>query len=1062
MRKLVSLFTVLMLASMLAFAQTRPITGKVVDEAGQPISNASIQIKGSKTGASADANGNFTINAKTGDVLLISAVGAADKQVTVLSGSTVSVTLPKQSSNLSEVVVTTSLGIVRQAKSLGYSTASVKSTELIQARPVNLQNGLTGKVSGLNIQTTNAGVFGDTKITLRGIRSLTGNNNPLLILDGVPLSLNYLSSLNSADVADVTILKSSSATAVYGPDGVNGAIVVTTKKGNRNKPTITFSQTTQMETVSFMPKLQTTFGSGSSVDTYGYGVYDPIENQCYGPQFDGSMVQIGRDDPNGNKYMVEYSARPDEKRKFWNKGVTNQTDISFSTGDFYLSAQNVSIKGITPKDVNNRRVLRISANKEYGRFKATFNANYTNTNYNVAAGDRFGNGRDFQPYWMLINSPMQIPITRFKDWKNDYWSNPNGYFNDYYSNPYWSIDNFRANGRTNDLLGNIELGMKATDWLTLTYRIGGTISNGTDQGVKGAFTYSDFAKASGKSIAGSGDQKAEVNNYSANSSRLSSEFFAIVKKDFKDFRFDGLFGYSYRQTRGNSLSIDVPNLGIPGVFNPSVRQGEANPSQYSSVFRIERFFAKLGVNYKGWAFVELTGSNDADSRFSNFFNFTGKPTYFYPGVNASFVLSDAIPALKDNKIMNFLKVRGAISRTANANTAANALENKYSAPYTDATGGFPYGNIIGFSASTTLRRDDLKPEFVTNKELGIEMGFFKNRINIEATAYTQDNTDQILTAAYPASTGFRSAILNAASFVNKGIELDLKLTPLVTIRKVNINFKANYTYTTNEVKKLVEGVDEVSIGSGNYLIVGSPAYTFKLTDYNRDDQGRVIINSATGLPSQAARLRTFGNTLPKHLIGLSLNLDWKGLTFGAVADYRGGYQMYSGSLGNAMDFTGISYRSAQSGRQPFLWPNSVIDDGTGKYVSNSNVYTTGGYNFYSQAINTGVNSNYLSSGAFWKLREVSIGYVFPSKWFANKPVKGATFTLTGRNLVNWFPSSNEWSDPEFTTAASTNNPARQIVNNTGLTGVNSNANGVGGLGNVPPTRIFGANLTINF
>ncbi|HEX8462741.1 MAG TPA: carboxypeptidase-like regulatory domain-containing protein, partial [Segetibacter sp.] len=554
-----------MLGSMLAFAQTRVITGRVVDEAGQPVSGASVLIKGSNVGASADANGTFKINAKTGDVLVVTAVGAPSREIDVTASSNLTISLARQSQNLSEVVVTTALGIQRQAKSLGYSTATVRSTELVQARPVNLQNGLTGKVSGLNIQTVNNGVFADTRITLRGIRSLTGNNQPMLILDGVPLALSYINSLNPNDVADVTILKSSSATAVYGPEGVNGAIVITTRKGNRSRPIITLSHTTQMETVSFMPKMQTRFGSGSSVDPFGYGVYDPVENQTYGDQFDGSMRQIGRDDPNGNKYMTEYIARPDEKRKFWNSGFTNQTDVSFSTGDFYVSAQNVDIKGITPRDENHRRNVRVSANKEYGRFRASFNMNYTNGNYDVTAGERFGNGRDFQPYWLLINTPMHIPLTRFKDWRNDYWASPNGFFSDYYSNPYWAIDNFRAVGRTNDLLGNVELNFKATDWLNLTYRIGGTTSSFTDLATQGALTYSDFAVASHKSIASSGNLKSAVMKKDSVSSRLSSELFATARKDFGQFRVDGLLGYNFRQTRTSSTGVTSLNLGIPTV-----------------------------------------------------------------------------------------------------------------------------------------------------------------------------------------------------------------------------------------------------------------------------------------------------------------------------------------------------------------------------------------------------------------------------------------------------------------------------------------------------------------
>jgi len=425
MRKIASLFTMLMLFSALAFGQNRTITGTVTDETGAPLPGASVRIEGTRTGVAADNNGQFRILAKTGDVLVVSGAGLETTTLTVGAGNTVSITVNRLVLTGTEVVVT-AMGQTRQAKELGYATTKVKAAELTQAKAVNLQNGLTGKVSGLNIQTVNNGVFADTRITLRGIRSLTGNNQPMLILDGVPIALGYLSSINPNDIVDVTILKSASATAIYGPDGANGALVVTTRKGSKTKPQVSVGHTVQIERVSYMPELQNQFGSGSSVDAFGYGVYDPIENQCYGDEFDGSMRQIGRDGPNGEQYLVEYIARPEEKRKFWNTGITNQTDVSFSTGDFYLSAQNVLIQGIMPKDVNRRVSVHMAGNKEYNRFKASYSINYTKGNYDVTAGSSFGNGRDYTVYWNLINTPQQIPITRFKDWRNNYWANQYG------------------------------------------------------------------------------------------------------------------------------------------------------------------------------------------------------------------------------------------------------------------------------------------------------------------------------------------------------------------------------------------------------------------------------------------------------------------------------------------------------------------------------------------------------------------------------------------------------------------------------------------------------------
>jgi len=821
---------------------------------------------------------------------------------------------------------------------------------------------------------------------------------------------------------------------------VNGAIIITTKKGTKSNPTVTLSHTTQLEKVTFMPLFQSQFGSGSSETATYEGVYDPIENQGYGDIFDGTLRQIGRDGPGGIQQKYTYEARPNEKKNFWNTGVTNQTDLSISTGDFYLSFQNVDIKGIMPKDENKRVSLHMSANKEFGsKLKASYSVQYTQSNYDVNAGSSFGNGRDYNPYWNLINSPMQIPITNFKNWQSDYWSSPDGFYNDYYYNPYWTVDNFRQKGRNDNLLGNIEFNYKIAPWISLTYRLGATYTNSTSKSTQGAYKYSQFAKASGKSNAAD-DLVAAVNDASNFSSRLNSEIFATLRKEYGRFKFDALLGQSFREVNTKNQSDFVSALGIPGLFNSSGRAVEVLANEDNTKTRLERFFGKVSVGYNNWAFVEVTGSNDIDSRLANPFAYDfGKISFFYPGVSTSLVLSEAIPAIKNSRAISYLKVRGALSKTGNVNLGAYSLQNTYS-----QTNGFPYGNLIGLSSDNTLRQSSYEPEFVNNQEVGLEVGFFKNRVNFEATAYKQDNSNQIIQVAYSASTGYPSALLNAADFTNKGLEFDLKLTPLIKINKLSIDFKVNYTYQTNEVTKLIDGVDELGIGNGNFIIKGQPAYTFKLTDYNKDDFGRVIVDPKTGYPTVNPVATMFGQTLPKHILGLNLNASYRGLSFSVVADYRGGNQIYSG-IGPDMDFSGISYRSGQNGRQPFIFPNSVIPGSKpGEYIENTSVYTqSGGYNFWSQARNTTANSNYLSSGAFWKLREVALTYTFPSTLFSKKGLKGASISFTGRNLFTWLPKTNEWTDPEFS-------------NTTG------NAQGVNDRDNTPPTRIFGANVTLQF
>jgi len=1040
----------LIFSGVLANAQNRTISGTVKDAQGSPVGFASVTEKGTTNAVTTDANGVFSIKTKNSASTLVVSVIGYDKQEIAATGNNVAVTLVRNTQELTTVVVT-ALGQVRQAKELGYSTAKVKAPELTQGKVVNLQNGLTGKVSGLNVQTVNNGVFADTRITLRGIRSLTGNNQPMLILDGVPIALDYINTINPNDITDVTILKSSSSTAIYGPDGVNGAIVITTKRGSKANPSITISHTTQIERVTYMPRFQDQFGSGSSSNPDYTGVYDSVENQGYGPRFDGSLKPLGRVGPGGVQQYATYEARPQEKKNFWETGVTNQTDLSIATGDFYLSFQNVDIKGTVPKDRNKRFSIHTSAVKEFNpKLKASFSIQYTQQNYDVNDGANWGNGRDFVPYWNLINTPMQIPVTNYKNWQSDYFSSPDGYYNDYYSNPYWAIDNFRRVGRSDNLLGNVELNYKLAPWLNLTYRLGATYKNATSKGTQGALTYSQFAKDAGKNIALSGDLLAAVYDNSAYSSQVTSEIFATARKQFGKFKIDALLGQSFREVRSKTLVINTPSLGIPTLFNTSVRSAEVLPAEGTSKSRLERFFGKVGIGYNNWAFLEFTGSNDIDSRLANPYAFNYDDiSYFYPGASISFLLSEAIASLKNSHAISYLKLRGALSKTGNVNLGTYSLENTFS-----QTNGFPYGSTIGFSSDNVLHQPTYKPEFVKNAEAGIELGFLKNRINLEATFYRQDNSNQVIQVAYSAATGYPSSLLNAADFYNKGVELDLKLTPLIKVGDLSIDFKVNYTYQENKVTKLLEGVDELALGNGNYIIKNQPAYVFKLTDYERitdkDDPnfGKVKIDPTTGFPKLGSEIALFGQTMPKHILGLNLNANFRGISIGIVADYRGGNQVYN-DIGSDMDFSGISFRSGQNGRQPFIFPNSAYipagaPEGT-KSVANTSIYMQdGGYNFWSQNTrNSEVQSNYLCSGAFWKLREVALTYTFSPSLFGKKGLRGASISLTGRNLATWLPKTNEWTDPEFSTTT-------------------GNAQGFNDNTITPPTRIFGANVTLNF
>ncbi|MBC7948706.1 MAG: SusC/RagA family TonB-linked outer membrane protein [Chitinophagaceae bacterium] len=1045
MRKTASLLMMLMLFCTLAFSQaTRTVTGQVRDDKGEPIAFATILETGTQNATKADVNGNFTIKVKEGSQLTISSTGF--DPVTVAPGAgVVSISLKTRAQEMQEVVVTTAMGIQRQAKEIGYSTAKVKATELTQAKVVNLQNGLTGKVSGLNVSTTNNGVFADTRITLRGIRSLTGNNQPMLVLDGVPLALGFLNSINPNDIADVTILKSSSATAIYGPDGVNGAIVVTTKRGNKSRPSVSFSHTTQFEKISYLPKFQTTYGGGYSQDVDGNGIFEPIEQQSWGDPFDGSIRQFGQTGPNGEKLEMPYSYNKDGRRNFFNTGITNQTDISYSAGDFYISAQNVSIKGTMPGDVNDRRSVNLRADKEYGKFRAGFTLRYTQSQYDVTNNNQI-------VYYDVTGSPGNYDISRFKDWRNDYFSSPDGYYTPYLDNngktPYFAKDNYREAGRGDELFGNGELNFKATSWLNFTYRVGLTFDNAEARATRGAFNYSAFHGTLRDH--GTLNITSAVTNSNAVNRRVTSEIFASANKRFGQFGLNVLVGQSYRESTFKFLSVGSNNLGNATLLSVQLRKGEPAVNVDNSKTRLERYFGRVGVDFNNWAFLEATASYDFDSRLVKPGTEYSKSDigFFYPGVSASVLLHEIIPGLKSSSVLNYLKLRGAVSKTGNVNLGAYAYENTFA-----LSTFFPYGDILGFQATANTVAASYKPEFVLNKEVGVELTFLKNRINFEATYYHQDNTDQIIDVQLSNTTGYTTATQNAASFINKGLELDLRLTPLVKINDVNIDFKINYTKQKNEVTELVDGVSELGIGNYNYVIVGQSAYKFKLIDYLRDDEGRVIVDRNSGMPSQNPNLTMFGNTTPTDLLGMSLNVTWKGLSFSAVADYRSGNQIVADQLGGFLDDNGISERSAQNGRRAFIFPNSSYDDGTGKYVPNTDVFTTNyGRLFWNSDLNTSVITNYLADGSFWKLREVAISYEIPTSVFGNKlgnVIKGVTVGVNGRNLLMWVPKSNVWTDPEF-------------QGGNGNAAYTGNASGRSTAFNFPPTRIFGANISLRF
>ena len=467
MRKIVTMMIVALLSTAVVSAQTRLISGKVTDTKGAPVPGATVKAKSGAVVA-ADEKGDFQINAQTGDLLTVTSIDFGVSSVKVGAGSTVNVSLVSKENKLEEVVVT-ALGIKREPKSMGTSIAKLSNKDLTQAKVTNVASGLSGKVSGLQINNVNSGVDQSTRITLRGNRSILGNNQALIVIDDIVMSRDQggaiLAQLNPNDIENISVLKGGGSSAAYGSDGSNGVIIVTTKRGTKGKPVINFSNTTQLQEVAYLPDLQNKFGQfGGELDPNQfpgivyfpenpYVPYVPYENQSYGPAFNGAAITLGAPvrfyNADGTFFdslkHSTYSARPDAKKGFFDKGLTIQNDLSISGGDdkskFFLSIQDVNIKGTVPKDKIHRNTFRLNGTREFGRLSVNYSVDYTISHSNTTPGSFGVNGSPstfggsyFQNravYWTVLNTPANVDLRDYKNWQTDNFANPNGYFNAY-------------------------------------------------------------------------------------------------------------------------------------------------------------------------------------------------------------------------------------------------------------------------------------------------------------------------------------------------------------------------------------------------------------------------------------------------------------------------------------------------------------------------------------------------------------------------------------------------------------------------------------------------------
>jgi len=529
---------------------------------------------------------------------------------------------------------------------------------------------------------------------------------------------------------------------------------------------VSVSSSVEAARVAYFPKLQKQFGAGAgeTLDQYGNYTYVPYENQQYGPAFDGSIQDIGIELEDGSIQRGPYSnAHYKDKVKFWNTGLTYQNSISMTGQDFYFSFEDAKVKGLMPDDQNRRTSFRFSGGKKLNNFSVNYGLNYVQQNYDVV--NEAGLAGLFPAYngsifFLVMQTPSNIPLLQYKDWQNNKFAQFSNYYNEYAVNPYWIIGNIRQKGREDDLIGNVDVAYQFTPWLKANVRASTSFAFTQFQNNTAPVVVTDWADLN-RNPTQYTNLPGNVANGESYNSRINVDYFLSGDRTLnKDFGVKYIAGGMLRQNRGKATGIGGNNLVIPYLYNPGVRSGE--PAVGNNNFNQSRLlsaYGSLNVSFREWAYLELTGRNDWDSRLAK-----ENRSFFYPGASISFVLSDVIASLKNSSLISYAKVRAAYSKSGNVNLGVYALAPTYSQP-----AGFPYGTNAGFSNDNVIPSKNLKPEFIVTKEVGIDLEFLKNRFSISASYFDQNCNNQVLNVSQSITTGFGTAIANAASFKNYGV-----------------------------------------------------------------------------------------------------------------------------------------------------------------------------------------------------------------------------------------------------------------------------------------------------
>ncbi|MCF0203089.1 MAG: SusC/RagA family TonB-linked outer membrane protein [Bacteroidaceae bacterium] len=1057
----------------MAMAQTLDVTGTVVSsEDGQPIVGATVKIVGNSQGVITDIDGRFAITVPNkGASLEFSYVGMTT--VTAKAIKSMRVQLTPDDALLDEVVVT-AMGITRKEKTLGYSAQTVKDDVLKEGALSDATSALAGKVAGLQVNTTSGEPGQANSVIIRGISSINGSNQPLYVVDGVPLqsttggysslfstddehttALGGITSINPSDIESMTVLKGAAATALYGSRAANGVIVVTTKGGKRGQKrnfTISYDGSVQAKTVSLLPEFQNKFGQGwNGMQTY-------IENGSWGPEMDGSQQVYG---PiwNNQQLIHTYSAVPSNVKDFFETGVNTSHNVSISglSNDekvsYYLSYGYNYDDGIMPsnKDTYSRNTLAFR-----GSYKATDWLKISSTvNLSTSEANTVSTYQGTSPIDGIYEFPRDLTLVDRKDLSNAF-NTPEAWFTPYgITNPYWSIENNYNRNSSKQIFGKVQVDVNPIKQLTLTYRFGFDYTDADQKAGYPEIALDDKLINEDYGYAPSNmNQSGYVSTMYFRKHELNHDFLINYTDNFVNDRLSltAILGVNLNERYYTGMGGQTSGLTFPtGFWQLSNGSTKSLLSESQSMRRLVGLFADVTIGWDETIFLDVTARNDWSSTLP-----MEKNSFFYPGATLSYIFTNHLPK---NNVLTFGKVRVAYGRTGNdANVYQTAL--RYTQAYANGYYGsdiaqFPMNGVNSFQAASTIGSTTLKPEMTDEFEAGINLAFFNNRINIDFSYYNRTTKDQIFTLPVDPSTGFSYQVTNFGKVRNSGVELLINTVP-VQIKDFKWELGFNFAKNNNKVLSMPESleggmVNINSFSAGNdavYMraVEGEPIgslYAY-LPTYTED--GKMIVDQ-NGQPVLTTEVQNTGKNVNYDWTGgFTTSFTWKGISLSAALDIRKGGYMFSRTR-NLMQFTGNGAITTYNDRRPFVIPNSVVSDGNGGYVENTTplYMTNSSYQDYFNDYGYGYGCEaYLMDRSFVKLRNITLAYQFPRSITNALRLSGLGVSFFCNNVFTWTAKDNRYIDPE---ASSYGNDLAGLF---------------GELYTNPGCRTFGFNLNVKF